>query len=280
MADPLHDLHNDIRKLADRAITIGEAELEARFVWGSYSSEGVRFGFFRVLEELDMLEAVLNAGSERVSQARAILAGYHEAYRDLEALVWGLDDEAASTSPGGEEWDVRTTYAHILGADFGFFVVTRFALDLHRAGEWSPDHKIKDGDYDRILETDETRYLELMDSPLSILRREHRLFHDRVLAALSDITDVELDLPSKYWEAETHPLRFRLGRFASHMRQHTIQIEKTLPATGRPLNETSLLVRRILNRLAGIENVGRTPDPAAVQPARDALRAVFAAISP
>ena len=119
-----------------------------------------------------------------------------------------------------------------------------------------------------------------MDSPLSILRREHRLFHERVLAELSGIKDAELDLPSKYWEAETHPLRLRLGRFASHMRQHTIQIEKTLPATGRPLNETRLLVRRIFNRLAAIENAGRSLDPSAAQPARDAILAVFAAISP
>jgi hypothetical protein len=99
------------------------------------------------------------------------------------------------------------------------------------------------------------------------------------MADLSDISDAELDLPSKYWEEEPYPLRFRLGRFASHMRQHTIQIEKTLPTVGFPPTEGQLLVRQIFNRFAEVENAGVTPDEAAIQPARTAIRNVMEVIS-
>jgi len=278
MSAALVDLQHDLRDLADRASRATEADLAVPWVWGSYSSEGVRFAFFRVLEELDALRAALAARSDRISHGRRILAGYNQAYRDLEAVVWGLDDETAALDPGGDEWSVRRTYAHILGADFGFLVVARFALDLHRSGNWSPDRKLADADYDRILDTNEGRYNELMESGLSILRMEHHLFHAQVITDLADVSDDELNLPSKYWEEEPYPLRFRLGRFASHMRQHTIQIEKTLPLIGSPPTEGRLLVRQLFNRFAEVENAGGDPDREAVQPAQMAVRTLIDAL--
>jgi len=278
MEASLSDLLRALHTLADRAVRVTEADLAAPWSWGSYDSEGVRFAFFRVLEELDALRAGLEARANPVPQGRRVLAGYNLAYRDLEAVVWGLDDQSAARDPGGEEWSVRKTYAHILGADFGFYVVARFALDQHRSGEWSAERKPADADYDRILDTTEALYNELMESSLDILRTEHRFFHSRVMADLSTTTAAELGMPSSYWEAETYPLRYRLGRFASHMVQHTIQIEKTLPAIGVPPTEGRMLVRRLFNRFAEVENAGGDPDREALQPAQMAVRTLIDAL--
>ena len=49
------------------------------------------------------------------------------------------------------------------------------------------------------------------------------------------------------------PVRFRLHRFDSHMRQHTIQVQKTLDMLGRRPNEARRLLRLIYNALAKVE---------------------------
>jgi hypothetical protein len=48
-------------------------------------------------------------------------------------------------------------------------------------------------------------------------------------------------------------LSFRLGRFDSHLRQHTVQIEKTLVDLGYLPNESKRLLRLIYAALAGVE---------------------------
>ncbi len=50
------------------------------------------------------------------------------------------------------------------------------------------------------------------------------------------------------------PLRFRLHRFESHLRQHTIQIDKTLAAIGRAPTEVQRLNRLIYTALADAES--------------------------
>jgi hypothetical protein len=49
------------------------------------------------------------------------------------------------------------------------------------------------------------------------------------------------------------PIRFRLHRFEEHLRQHTIQLDKTLAAI-RPPTEAHRLVRNIYNALADVES--------------------------
>jgi hypothetical protein len=49
------------------------------------------------------------------------------------------------------------------------------------------------------------------------------------------------------------PLRFRLHRFEEHLRQHTIQIDKTLVGIGKPPTEAHRLVRNVYNALADVE---------------------------
>ena len=49
------------------------------------------------------------------------------------------------------------------------------------------------------------------------------------------------------------PIRFRLHRFEEHLRQHIVQLDKTL-AVIRPPTEAHRLVRNVYNALADIES--------------------------
>ena len=239
---------------------LSDADLERPWAWKSYDSEGVRFAFFRVYEELNSLAVRLEG--ERIKAelppgaAQRILGLYHAAYCDLRAVLLGITTEQSLQEPAPDEWPVRRVYAHILGADLGFYGVVRHALDLHRLGAWQPG-EIPDEEWDKMLNLDEAGYVALMNASLDEQRAYHRSFHARVLEEFAGITDDELQLPASYWEAETYPLHFRLGRFDSHMRQHTIQIDKTLAAPalsamGAAPSEARRLLRLIYAALARV----------------------------
>ncbi len=249
-------LLDSVQALSDLACKINEADLEKPWVWGSYDEEGMRFVFFRALEEFRSLAVRLGearAGAGRApTQAQRILAQYHAAYRDYKAAITGLDETGLTQHPAEGEWPVQHAMSHILGADMGFYVVVRYALERHRSGGGLPE-RFDDPIYDAYLDMDETRLAELMARPAGELKAYHAELHRRILTEFSQIGEAEIDLPSYYWEDEPYPLRFRLGRFESHLRQHTIQIDKTLAALGRPPNEPLRLLRMVYAALAEAE---------------------------
>jgi hypothetical protein len=248
-------LIDSVHSLRGMAIKMDEAVLEKPWEWSSYD-EGVRFVFFRALEEFRSLAVRLAqarvAVGQAPSQAQRILAQYHAAYRDFEGAVTGLDEAAFTQPPAQGEWPVQRAMAHIVGADMGFYVVVRYALEYHRSGDGRPE-RFDDAVYDAYLGMNEARYEELMNRPADGLLAYYEILHQRILTEFSLIGDDEIDLPANYWEKETHPLRFRLGRFESHLRQHTIQIDKTLAALGRLPGEPLRLVRMVYAALAEAE---------------------------
>lgn len=221
-----------------------ETILDQPWAWGSYDSEGIRFGILRILEELESLAARETAAADPTETA-LIFSGACEAYRELQAVLLNVDVETSENAPADGEWDVRTAYAHIVAADLGFYGVAAFALEQHRAGIWVPEAKMTEETWDRLLDMDEESYDAMLQSNLDALKEVHARWHARITALFGGISDRDLDLPSRYWEDETLNLRFRLGRFASHLRQHTIQIEKTLAALGQYPGEIDRLVRRL-----------------------------------
>jgi uncharacterized damage-inducible protein DinB len=208
----------------------------------------VRFAFFRTYEELRELAA--RTATERVTQgqgpssAQRILAQYHGAFRDLQAALLGLSAEEADQAPAEGEWAVRQVVAHIVVADLGFFGVTKYALDRHRSGDGRPA-EIPDEAWDTILGQDEATIRAILEGPLADLQSYHEAIQERVLRELAGIRDEELDAPSSYWEGYPLGLRFRLHRFDSHLRQHTVQIDKTLASVGGPPAEAKRLLRLI-----------------------------------
>ena len=80
--------------------------------------------------------------------------------------------------------------------------------------------------------------------------------HVAILRALDGVADTELPTPSWFWEDKGYSIRFRMHRFEEHLRQHTIQVDKTLVALGHPPTEAERLVRNLYTGLAGLESVG------------------------
>lgn len=232
-----------------------DEQLALPWTWGDYDSEGLRFASLRAYEELRALAVQLLA--ERVvvgppiTQAQRILGQYHAAYRDLDALLLGVSDDDLQRPPAPEEWSLAQVVRHIVEGDGGFFVLVRYALERHRS---------RDGRAPQIPESfwvatlgPEEQYDALINGPLAGLRAYHAALHERILGELYDIDDGELELPSSYWESYEMPLRFRLHRFDSHIRQHLVQAEKVLAAIGREPSEAKRLLRLVVAALTEAE---------------------------
>ena len=243
-------------RFADLTQGVADTDLDLEWAWGAYDEEGVRFAFFRTYEELRALAIELaverRALGPAMTTAQHILGQYHAAYRDLQAALLGVGAEETDRPPAEGEWPLHKVVAHIVGAELGFFGVVRYALARHRSGDGRPA-AIPDEAWDAIIGQDEASLVAMLDGPWEGIRSYYGTFHERVLLELADIRDEELEAPSMYWEGYALSLRFRLGRFDSHLRQHTVQVDKTLVAIGRAPNEARRLLRLIYAALAEAE---------------------------
>jgi hypothetical protein len=250
-------LAQSVDRLANLTQGLADSALERAWAWRSYDSEGVRFAFFRTYEELRGL--AVNLRQERYAQglpfstAQLILSDYHAAYHDLQASLLGVGPDLAERAPSENDWSLRKVLSHIVGADLGFYVVVRYALDRHRSNDGRPE-EIPDEAWDAISGMDEAAYRAQMGETFQNLRTYHRSLHERVLSEFAGIQEQELESSSRFWEKEPMSLRFRLHRFDSHMRQHTIQIDMTLERLNQSQSEVKRLLRLIYGALAHVES--------------------------
>jgi uncharacterized damage-inducible protein DinB len=238
------------------ALAQTDADLERAWAWGVYDSEDARFAFFRTYEELRTLAVLTSAERDKnrtaPTSARRILAQVHTAYRDLQAVLMRVNAATAERSPAEGEWSVRQTLGHMVRADAGFLAAVRHALDHHRAGDWNPG-PIPQEVYPAVIGLAEAEFDAILSGPLDKIQAYHAALHARILLDLDDITEEELEQPVIYRENRPTTLRFRLHRFDSHLREHTVQVEKTLAVVGRPPNEIHRLLRLIYSGLAEAE---------------------------
>jgi len=250
-------LKSAVEGFAKLTYPCSEGDLERPWVWGSYDEEGIRFAFFRIYEELRQLaselEAARLAAKKPISKAQRALAQYHSAFRDLEVILLGYDDGQLNQPPAEGQWSLRQILLHSIEADMGFFFVIRRALDGAR-NIGKPVVPLSDEGWQAFWAGD--RFDALRESgSVSKLLRYYAKHHNWVLNEFASIDNTELALPSEYWEDEPMNVQFRLHRFDAHLRQHTIQAEKTLVAIGLGPGEPRRLLRMVYNALAEVEGM-------------------------
>jgi hypothetical protein len=233
-----------------------DEDLDRDWSWRAYH-EGVRFGFFRVYEELRELAATLM--TERTTRGKPIttaqhsLAQYHAAYRDLQAVLTGVEDKLIDIPPSEGEWPLRVILGHIISAEREFFARIWHAVNRFREGENEP------------LEMTAEEVAEFVGGYAAFESTMNRLsipgimayydsLHKGVLRELNNIRGLELEAVSLWWEELPITVEFRLHRLDSHLRQHTVQIEKTLLAIDGSPREAKMLLRLVFGALADVDS--------------------------
>jgi hypothetical protein len=247
-------LPDAVRKFTLFSHSIPDRDLEAPWSWGDYD-EGIRFAFFRTYEQLREMAARLATQRAREigapSEAQQILAQFNAAYWDLEGALIGVNNDMAQIQPAPGEWTVFETIGHIVDADLGFLAINQYGLSQVRAGKEQPD-EISDDEF-RKLKSSQPLQAALEQQSLLSLMDFYQGQKQRIIDAFSDVNDRELDARIWFWENEPMSLRFRLHRFDSHLRQHTIQVQKTLISLRSEKTEAHRLLGLIYAALAELE---------------------------
>ncbi len=247
-------LPDAVKKFTLFAHSIPDRDLEAPWNWGDYD-EGIRFAFFRTYEQLRELAARLASQRARTgaapSEAQQILAQFNAAYWDLQGALIGVNNDLAQTVPAPGEWTVFEAIGHIIEADLGFLAVTQHGLAQVRTGKEQPE-EMTETEF-KAFKSRQPLQPVLDQKSLVSLMDFYQRQKQRVLDAFSDVTNAELDARIWYWENEPMSLRFRLHRFDSHLRQHTIQVQKTLVALQSEKTEVHRLLGLMYAALAELQ---------------------------
>lgn len=252
---PAPELLAAVTHLADATQGMSDADLGQPYQWGAHQ-EGVRFALLGAMHELRALAVRLAAERRRngpvLTRVHHALAQYHAAFRDLDAVLVGVSDDEYDQLPAPGEWPLRYVYGHMVGAERNFFALVHYGLRRQRSDEeLSPE--LPDGEANRLVGAfDEFRAI-MEKGTRDQMSDFHTALHDRALAELAGISDEELDGPSVWWEQEPYTLEYRVHRMEAHLRQHTVQLQKTRDQLGKPATEARRLLRLVYAALAEAE---------------------------
>lgn len=224
-------------------LSIPDAALTARWLWnGQDHGDGVRYGIYRGAEVIEVaaarLEAAL-AGAPVRPVGAVRVAPSTIARWALQGRLAALDDSFLDRVARDGEWTVRQTLAHTIDGQRSYGWFTRWWLS-QPIGRDRPARPTDEA------ESASERELpgEAAEGRGTLAEIRSRL--DEVLDEWA-IRDADLDAAALAADASWSGIRvdidFRLGRWASHMREHTVQLDKTLDWLGYQPSEPARIVR-------------------------------------
>jgi hypothetical protein len=262
------DVMAAVRELA----TLTDADLPTPWLWKGGSEDEIRYGFYRVYEDferagIDAEAAVRAAGVER-GRAADLIAPAKSALWDLQGILLQLPEAAWDANPGGEEWTVRQTLGHVIGGQRGYGAATAWwqALALPPGDDLPTERPPV---YDELPGDEE----EAAGTPAQVCARLDEVL-DQSTERLAGLPADRLALGTR-WAGFAVDVGFRLGRWSSHFREHTIQVEKTMVMIGHTPTEVDRLIRLILGAWGRAEAViyGSADGGAGLQALADAAAA-------
>lgn len=233
---------DSVRRATTELHAVPDSVLEKPWPWRGEETD-VRYGFFRQFEAFEeargRIRAALARDDEAESPARP-LVGLATATRwDLHGVLAGLADEDLDRDPGNGEWTIRQTLAHIVSGQRAYGWGTAWWLAQRDAPVDDFPKRVPE-DVMTELPPEET---EGVGTVAEIGRRFDDIL-DLSSGALGGLDDDALAVRAR-WSGIAVDIRFRLLRWSSHIREHTIQVEKTLGFIGRPTTEVERLIRLI-----------------------------------
>jgi DinB superfamily len=256
----------DVLAAARDLLAIPESALTKPWAWRPGSEEEVRYAAYRAGEALEQAEieartlAFSNDPGE--SQAARIVGPTTAARWDLHGLLVPLGETLLDADPGGGEWSLRLVLGHTIGSQRGY-AWTAAWVQAHGfdATDRAAQVRVPEAFFDSMPDDQTT---EAMGS-LADLRARLDAILDLSSERLAGTPDELLQIPTR-WSGFPVTLGFRYGRWSSHIREHTIQAEKTLALLGHIPSEPDRLVRLVLSAYGRAEAVvfGRETGDAAV----------------
>jgi uncharacterized damage-inducible protein DinB len=241
------------RTLTDAAAGVAnldEPELNRRWWWREDrdGDTGVRYAFFRSIETLERAAgaAAAAAGETGARPAGSAPFALATAARwDLHGLLAPLADDDLDTDPGGGEWTIRQTLAHIVHVQRAYPSYSSWWLsreptpELPRMIPDSVDEGFPEEEADGVGMLAEIR--QRLDEAM-----------DGAAERMAALDPAQLATPAR-WSGYAVDVGFRLGRMSSHLQEHTVQVDKTLAMLGRTPPEAHRLIRLVFRAYGRLE---------------------------
>jgi hypothetical protein len=246
----------DVMAAARELASITDADLGTFWAWKGDGKNELRYGFYRILEDferagIDAATALREAGVER-GRAAELIAPTTAARWDLQGILLQLPDSAWDADPGEEQysawdadpgdqqWTVRRTLAHVIGGQRGYAAVTAWWQAQGLPADSNLPTARPSHIYDALPSDEE----EGAGTPAEVRTRLDEVV-DRSAERLAGLPSERLAYGTR-WMGYAIDIGFRIGRWSSHLREHTIQVEKTMVMLGHTPTEVDRLIRLIL----------------------------------
>src|SRR6266540_3440423 len=246
LPDAVHAARADLPAIVADILAIPEAALERAWPWIGGGEGDVRYGIYRLHElferaEIDATRALWAERRDR-GLAAALIAPSCAARWDLHGLLAPLTETEIDADPGGGEWSIRRTLGHTVNAQRAYGWATAWWQDQGFALD-DPDlpPRVGDASWADLPAEDGPE----QEGTLDDIRSRLDAILDLSAERLAGIPEERLSHGAR-WSGFGVPISFRLGRWSSHVREHTIQVEKTLAVLGRVRTEPERLVRLTL----------------------------------
>lgn len=212
-----------------RMATLPDQRCAEPWAWEGHDGRPLqlRDGLYHALE-VELGAAA--AGPRPAGEASLLWTAGERAWGDLRGLLLGLPDEILDAPTAADDWSPREVLAHVL------LVERRYRFQCEHALRRGPDEPVY------VVPSFELGAAERMGDVVDWIER---LAAERALGrGLAETDAADLERPT-VWAGYDVDVRFRLGRFAAHIAEHTIQAEKALDALGWRAGEAARIVRRI-----------------------------------
>ncbi len=226
----------ELAALDERHLTLDwPAATQPGGMWHGYDAN-LRDVTFLLNLRLCELTSELRGGSPDPTRAQHILAQHHRAYRDLTGALAGVTGDEFDRIPVPGEWPLRTIIRHVSDAELGFSLLIGWAVERARADDGPPITMPR--------EEMEPYYATVSDAgTMAEMLDRFDVLHTRIQRDLADLSDSDLEALNVWWEGYEVPVWFRLHRFDAHLREHTIQVDKTLAMLDHAPSEPERLAR-------------------------------------
>ena len=269
--DPaVHAARESLRNAVGDLSAVPDGSLDGPWRWRPTDADDLerRYGFYRIHERLEEAIATITVGwadgrgtpiGPTIGPAIPALRAMAVARWELHGALAPLADVDWDADPGGGEWTVRQTLGHIIASQRSYGWYNAWYLSQRPiVGEavYPPDGTLPPAPSEEE---------EAAGAPNEVRSRLDDVV-DTVASSNAGLDPAALQGGAR-WSGLPVTIGFRIGRYGSHIREHTVQVDKTLSMLGRRPTEVERLVRLILGTYGRLEAlfVGRTPDVLAVR---------------
>jgi DinB family protein len=236
-------------------LAIPEAALTRPWQWIGGSEEEVRYGAYRAAEALEQAEVEARAALAKKDnvepRATGIVGPATAARWDLHGILLHLDDRILDADPGAGEWSIRLVLGHVIASQRGYGWGTAWwQARAYDAGDQALPPRIPEEFFAAAPDEATTEAEGTVDD----LRGRLDAILDLSAERFAGLPDDRLEFGAR-WSGFPVTVGFRIARWGSHLREHTIQIEKTFAMLGHIPGEPARLARHVLAAYGRAESV-------------------------